>query len=267
MFREIESCIRRSHLSSKICHSSSSEGNFGIESYGISVTTLEEVFLRVSGQNFDEIDKSVYYASHTGSDTVVSEASHSTLIKPTSSKLSFQVHIKFFIWICYTLGSTCRLIFAPICSLLAFITVKFCCCGLVTRSTFWEHSKALFIKRAISARRDRRTIVFQLLIPAVFLLFGLLFLKLKTHPDQYSMTLTTSYFNPLLRGGGGGPIPFNLSLPIAKKVCFAKERKPYFLYSSSLFILVRYIDCFQYIVLCVHACLCERYGFIITKIS
>ncbi|KAG1338408.1 ABC transporter A family member 1 [Cocos nucifera] len=218
MFREIESCIRRSHLSSEKCHSSYGEGNFGIESYGISVTTLEEVFLRVSGQNLDENDKNVYYASHTGSDIVVSEASHSTLIKPTSSKLSFHFHIKFFIWICYTLGSTCRLIFATICSFIAFITVKFCCCGLVTRSTFWEHSKALVIKRAISARRDRRTIVFQLFIPAVFLLFGLLFLKLRPHPDQYSVTLTTSYFNPLLRGGGGGPIPFNLSLPIAKKV-------------------------------------------------
>ncbi|XP_038980603.1 ABC transporter A family member 1 [Phoenix dactylifera] len=217
MFREIESCIRRPHLSSEKCHSGYSEGNFGIESYGISVTTLEEVFLRVSGQNFDENDKSVYYASHTGSDTVVSEASHNTLIKPTNSKLPFQVQV-FFIWICYSLGSTCRLIFSTVCSFIAFVTVKFCSCGLVTRSTFWEHSKALFIKRAISARRDRRTIVFQLFIPAVFLLFGLLFLKLKPHPDQYSMTLTTSYFNPLLRGGGGGPIPFNLSLPIAKKV-------------------------------------------------
>ncbi|XP_038980608.1 ABC transporter A family member 1-like [Phoenix dactylifera] len=90
MFREIDSCIRRPHLSSEKCHSSYSEGNFGIESYGISVTTLEEVFLRVSGQNFDENDKSVYYASHTGSDTVVSEASHGTLIKPTNSKLPFR---------------------------------------------------------------------------------------------------------------------------------------------------------------------------------
>jgi ATP-binding cassette subfamily A (ABC1) protein 3 len=71
-----------------------------------------------------------------------------------------------------------------------------------------------------SARRDRKTIVFQLLIPAVFLLFGLLFLKLKPHPDQRSLTFTTSKFNPLLRGGGGGgPIPFDMSWPIAKEVC------------------------------------------------
>ncbi|CAH1449941.1 unnamed protein product [Lactuca virosa] len=38
------------------------------------------------------------------------------------------------------------------------------------------------------------------------------------HPDQPSITFTTSNFNPLLSGeGGGGPIPFDLSLPIAKQ--------------------------------------------------
>ncbi|KAG5055117.1 hypothetical protein JHK85_007627 [Glycine max] len=43
--------------------------------------------------------------------------------------------------------------------------------------------------------------------------------ELKPHPDQQSLTLSTSHFNPLLSGGGGGgPIPFNLSLPIAEKV-------------------------------------------------
>lgn len=39
------------------------------------------------------------------------------------------------------------------------------------------------------------------------------------HPDQPSITFITSNFNPLLSGeGGGGPIPFDLSLPIAKQV-------------------------------------------------
>ncbi|KAF9619443.1 hypothetical protein IFM89_007018 [Coptis chinensis] len=51
---------------------------------------------------------------------------------------------------------------------------------------------------------DRRTVAFQLVIPAVFLFFGLLFLKLKPHREQLSVTLTTSEFNPLLQGGGGG---------------------------------------------------------------
>ncbi|KAI7980171.1 ABC transporter A family member 1, partial [Camellia lanceoleosa] len=75
----------------------------------------------------------------------------------------------------------------------------------VIRSTFWQHCKALFIKRGISSRRNRKTIVFQLLIP-----LSSCFLPI---------TFTTSYFNPLLSGGGGGgPIPFDLSWPISNKV-------------------------------------------------
>lgn len=90
------------------------------------------------------------------------------------------------------------------------------------RLTFWRHSRALIIKRVVSAKRDKRTVMFQLIIPAVFLLFGLAFLRLKPHPDQSSIRLTTDYFNPLLGGGGGGgPIPFNLSLPIALQVIFS----------------------------------------------
>ncbi|KAJ1408951.1 ABC transporter family protein [Sesbania bispinosa] len=117
------------------------------------------------------------------------------------------------------LGRACHLIFATVISFINFLGMQCCSCCLLTRSTFWQHSKALFIKRAISARRDHKTIIFQLMIPAVFLFIGLLFLELKPHPDQQSLTLSTSYFNPLLSGGGGGgPIPFNLSLPIAEKV-------------------------------------------------
>ncbi|KAH7855874.1 hypothetical protein Vadar_029947 [Vaccinium darrowii] len=113
----------------------------------------------------------------------------------------------------------CGLFFASVMGFLSFISMQCCCSCFFARSTFWEHSRALFIKRAISARRDRKTIVFQLLIPAVFLLFGLLLLELKPHPDQLSVTLTTSHFNPLLSGGGGGgPIPFDLSWPISNEV-------------------------------------------------
>ncbi|KAH7546540.1 hypothetical protein FEM48_Zijuj01G0211700 [Ziziphus jujuba var. spinosa] len=46
------------------------------------------------------------------------------------------------------------------------------------------------------------TIVFQLLIRAVFLVLSLILLKLKPHLDQQSVTFTTSIFNPLLSGGG-----------------------------------------------------------------
>ncbi|KAG0463336.1 hypothetical protein HPP92_019405 [Vanilla planifolia] len=102
-----------------------------------------------------------------------------------------------------------------------FFVFKICSCFAiaVASSVFWLHFKALFIKRLISAQRDRRAVIFQLLIPAFFMLLGLLFLRIKPHPDQDSITLTTSHFNPLLTGGGGGaPIPFNLDYIISEKV-------------------------------------------------
>lgn len=194
---------------------------FGVQSYGISVTTLEEVFMKVSGQSIDDDDTAEYHISHNTSDSLVSEASNPALLKPSNTKpLCFELHLKLCRSLCFAVGKGCSLIFAAVCNFIGFFTAKFCGCGMLTQSTLWKHSKALISKRAISARRDRRTIVFQLFIPAVFLLFGLLFLRLKPHPDQDSVTLTTSYFNPLLSGGGGGgPIPFNLTLPIAKQVC------------------------------------------------
>ncbi|XP_072953821.1 ABC transporter A family member 1 isoform X1 [Typha angustifolia] len=218
MFREIESFIKRPGMEIEN-QSLYSESFFGIESYGISVTTLEEVFLRVTAQNFGENDKGESLVSHTGSDFLVSEASNCSLIEPSHAKPCVGIPTKLFRWICCTLVRGCSLVFEAVCSFIALVTIMFCCCDMLTSTTFWKHSKALFIKRAISARRDRRTIIFQLFIPAVFLLFGLLSLKLKPHPDQSSVMLTTSYFNPLLRGGGGGgPIPFNLSQSIAEQV-------------------------------------------------
>ncbi|CAB4317029.1 unnamed protein product [Prunus armeniaca] len=216
MFREIESCMKRpmSNL-----ETSSGEDYLGIESYGISVTTLEEVFLRVAGCDYVEAACFNQKTDLGLPDSVICQTTHDPVPKKIfHSKKSFGYY-KEILGVLFTIvGRACGLIFATVLSFLNFIGVQCCCCGIISRSTFWRHSKALFIKRAISARRDRKTIVFQLVIPAVFLFFGLLFLKLKPHPDQPSVTFTTSHFNPLLRGGGGGPIPFDLSRPIAKEV-------------------------------------------------
>lgn len=214
MFREIESCIRRPEVDAE-----NSTGHC-IESYGISVTTLEEVFLKVAGQSIDGLDSNQHNLSDASSDMQICENYQTTPMKPSASRLCCGVAGKSFRMTCSAVARIFSLMFAAICSFIAFFIIKFCSCEMITSSTFWKHSKALLIKRAISARRDRRTIVFQLLIPAVFLLFGLLFLKLKPHPDQHSITLSTSYFNPLLTGGGGGPIPFNLSMHIAQEVFF-----------------------------------------------
>ncbi|PRQ44758.1 putative ABC transporter, P-loop containing nucleoside triphosphate hydrolase [Rosa chinensis] len=218
MFREIESCMGSS--TSNLETSCDEKDYIGIESYGISVTTLEEVFLRVAGCDYDE---AAFFDQKNGPlcpESLISQTSHDPTHKQIlHSKKSF-AYYKEILGVLFTMvGKACGLIFATVLSFLNFLGVQCCGCCIISRSTFWRHSKALFIKRAISARRDRKTIVFQLVIPAVFLFFGLLFLKLKPHPDQESVTFTTSHFNPLLRGGGGGgPIPFDLSRPIAQEV-------------------------------------------------
>ncbi|XP_060186206.1 ABC transporter A family member 1 isoform X3 [Lycium barbarum] len=218
MFREIERCMRRSNPKFETTDYRE-VGNFSIESYGISVTTLEEVFLRVAGGDFDQAE-----LVEEKTDPIICDSADLKVCQTNASKIFFPSKLCGnycgVIWLMVTLiGSACNLIWAAVSSVIRVVTMQCCCCCILSRSTFWKHSKALLIKRAKSAQRDRKTIVFQLLIPAFFLLLGLLFLKLKPHPDQQSVFLTTSYFNPLLSGGGGGgPIPFDLTLPIAKEV-------------------------------------------------
>lgn len=196
------------------------EENLGIESYGISVTTLEEVFLRVAGGDFDQDESHEEIEGPVSCDTATLQPCQSYAQKRTFHSKLCGTYFRIICFIATIIGRASFLIITTVLSALRFLSMQCCCCCILSRSMFWKHSKALLIKRAKSAQRDMKTIVFQLLIPAVFLLFGLLFLKLKPHPDQQSVTFTTSYFNPLLSGGGGGcPIPFDLNWPIEKEVC------------------------------------------------
>ncbi|KAL9302465.1 ABC transporter A family member 1 [Arabidopsis thaliana] len=216
MFREIESCMKNSVDRSKISEIEDSDYP-GIQSYGISVTTLEEVFLRVAGCNLDIEDKQedIFVSPDTKSSLVCIGSNQKSSMQP---KLLASCNDGAGV-IITSVAKAFRLIVAAVWTLIGFISIQCCGCSIISRSMFWRHCKALFIKRARSACRDRKTVAFQFIIPAVFLLFGLLFLQLKPHPDQKSITLTTAYFNPLLSGkGGGGPIPFDLSVPIAKEV-------------------------------------------------
>ncbi|CAI8613948.1 unnamed protein product [Vicia faba] len=218
MFREIEGCMKKPVLRMEISGSYEKDCH-GIESYGISVTTLEEVFLRVAGCDYDEVECSEETNRSLISEPVVSLTSDD---RPSTKICYYKVfgnYKKIIGFMSMMVGRACGLIFTAVISFINFIGMQCCSCCLITTSTFWQHSKALFIKRAISARRDHKTIMFQLIIPALFLFIGLLFMELKPHPDQISLTLSTSNFNPLLSGGGGGgPVPFNLSFPIAEKV-------------------------------------------------
>lgn len=218
MFREIECCMRSSNPKSQT-RGYENDDYLRIESYGISVTTLEEVFLRVAGGDFDDAD-----GLEEKNPPVLPDSSGSGSCQNYTSKKIFQsktcrnllISAGFLVTI---IGRAFGIFFGTFVSLFRFLSIQCCCCILLSKSTFWRHFKALLRKRAITAQRDRKTLVFQLLIPAVFLFIGLLFLKLKPHPEQQSITLTTSHFNPLLSGGGGGgPIPFDLSWPISEEV-------------------------------------------------
>lgn len=218
MFREIESRIRRP---GNVDSSRFVEDDCGIESYGISVTTLEEVFLKVAGQSMEEVDFHQYQKSIEKSSTTDCQVSQSTLFGVSKSK-SYWAHTCEFVRRLFCVAGHVFRIISTIFGFAVLSLMKICCCGAIFRSVLWRHLKALFMKRAISARRDRRTVAFQLLIPAIFMFLGLLFLRIKPHPDQDSMMLTTSHFNPLLSGGGGGgPIPFNLRYPVSEKVFFS----------------------------------------------
>lgn len=220
MFREIESCISKSDPR-LISLEHEPPTDFGIESYGISVTTLEEVFLRVAGCDMNEDERLEGKSNVVIPDSTPSQTCDDYVEDKTSRSKLLGNYIVVFGIMLSIIGRACTLFLAAALSLLNFVSVHCCFPSFITRSTFWKHSKALLIKRWISARRDRKTIVFQLLIPAIFLFIGLLLLELKPHPDQPSITFTTSNFNPLLSGeGGGGPIPFDLSLPIAQEVSF-----------------------------------------------
>lgn len=217
MFREIESCMQRSNQSLENPNYGSSD--LGIESYGISVTTLEEVFLRVAGGDFDETEFPVNEKPLNTPDEHVEQPSENNASERMSQSKASKNYAEIIGFMFSAMGKACSLFLGTTLHVIKFLTMQCCCFTVLSRSTFWRHSKALLIKRAVSSRRDQKTIVFQLIIPAIFLLLGLLMIKLKPHPDQQSITFTTSYFNPLLTGGGGGgPIPFDLSLHIAKEV-------------------------------------------------
>lgn len=195
--------------------------SLGIESYGISVTTLEEVFLRVAGGDFDETEGPVDEKPLDGNtpDKHIEQPTEYNASDRMSPSKASKSYAEIIVFMFSAMGKACSLFLQTTLRIIKFLSMQCCCFGIVSRSTFWRHSKALLIKRAVSSRRDQKTIVFQLIIPAIFLLLGLLMIKLKPHPDQQSITFTTSYFNPLLTGGGGGgPIPYDLSLNIAKEV-------------------------------------------------
>eukprot|EP01138_Halocafeteria_seosinensis_P011391 gb/GECG01011634.1/.p1 GENE.gb/GECG01011634.1/~~gb/GECG01011634.1/.p1 ORF type:complete len:2040 (+),score=216.84 gb/GECG01011634.1/:1-6120(+) len=81
------------------------------------------------------------------------------------------------------------------------------------QSMFFTHFKTLFRKRWNVAKRDKRALVFQLFIPVLALLAGLLLLKLNPAHNPPEILLSPTKFNPdIPRGDSGDSSTFQVFL-------------------------------------------------------
>ncbi|CAE7395821.1 ABCA1, partial [Symbiodinium microadriaticum] len=151
----------------------------GIAEYGISVTTLEEVFIRV-GKNTEETRKRSG-SSNAGASgieakrPIPSADDHARSDPATTSLLQSEQngrespHDKY-----AGVGS------------------------LETDSdsvVFYKHFRALFLKRFIYGKRDRRMFLCQIVLPVLMVVLGLGLLQLTRDYDQPGLTLTPAKFN------------------------------------------------------------------------
>ncbi len=157
-----------------------------IAEYGVSVTTLEEVFIRVGRDVADVQDR----ASLVGlSDKIQRDrkASNDNNAGPgeqykdqENSKLNEMSKIDY-----GTLETD------------SFIV------------TFIKHFQTMFLKRYINGRRDKRMVLCQLVLPVALVVLGLGLLLLRPSFDQPELTLTPDNFNPTFSDIEKNYVPFN----------------------------------------------------------
>eukprot|EP00599_Poterioochromonas_sp_BG-1_P016760 CAMPEP_0173165656 /NCGR_PEP_ID=MMETSP1105-20130129/21518_1 /TAXON_ID=2985 /ORGANISM="Ochromonas sp., Strain BG-1" /LENGTH=1579 /DNA_ID=CAMNT_0014086689 /DNA_START=11 /DNA_END=4746 /DNA_ORIENTATION=+ len=153
----------------------------GISEYGISVTTLEEVFLRVADLEAEEAHALL------ASNPPANEAPNLTM-EPSKGKFE-PLNIE---------GeanensdrTTDGKYIAP-----ADDPVRTDYADFELKNPFLQHFKALFIKRAIYAKRDTRMICCQLVLPVIIVIVGLSLLLLQPNYNQPDLVLNPSKFN------------------------------------------------------------------------
>jgi hypothetical protein len=133
-----------------------------ITTYGVSITTLDEVFLMVA-------------RGETGEKTHLSSSRNAVAAaKPTEDKSSRSQM------------------------------------NLEKEGLFFRHVRALFQKRAVNFKRDRKAWCCSVLLPSVFVLIGFVIFKF-TSPDRNldSLTIKLDSYNPEIQTEVRNPIPFN----------------------------------------------------------
>lgn len=163
----------------------SKKQELGIAEYGISVTTLEEVFIRV-GKNTEAVDDRNSISEFVG-ETKANELVKNVVATSTGPEFNVKEVSK---------GAD-----------------KYEGVGSLETDddsvVFFKHFRALFMKRFIYGKRDRRMFVCQIVLPVMLVILGLGLLQLQPDFNQPTLKLNPSKYNPTMKKIHQNYVPFN----------------------------------------------------------
>nr|XP_006815639.1 PREDICTED: ATP-binding cassette sub-family A member 1-like [Saccoglossus kowalevskii] len=154
--------------------------NIGVTSFGISVTTLEEVFLKVD-QMAEDAEENAEEDTMFHDDKQMNGIGDFDELPASNGKSVMHAHDG-------ANGSTADILSAPQTEIemnnayeqegiLSGVALK------------WLQFKAIFVKRLLHSKRDKKAIVTQLLLPLIFVIFGLLLLVLSPNATEETIRL------------------------------------------------------------------------------
>lgn len=159
----------------------------GIAEYGISVTTLEEVFLRVDRHDYSS-ESTLTQGQEPPSSTVLE---FDSLPEPTQVLREKSRDVYLDTADSYGLQGDVET---------AALTGKAVVVGDGDNDsnfvTFLKHFKALFQKRYIYGKRDKRMVFCQILLPFIVVVIGLSLLLIKPNTSQPNLVLSPEKYNP-----------------------------------------------------------------------
>jgi ATP-binding cassette subfamily A (ABC1) protein 3 len=187
-------------------------GQLGLASLGISVTTLEEVFLRIAGQEGEQGVAAIGDASRVGAASAAPNVSPPPPAAPPDQPHSCDAAPLTTVNPHQRLGVDRG---NPQATAIQSADKALNGVEVVRRrarregdtaATFCVHLRALLLKRLHAARRDKKSLCFQLLIPALVVLGGLALIQVAIPAPYPDYQLSTAQFNVEARGDPNTPI-------------------------------------------------------------
>mmetsp|Transcript_26423 Transcript_26423/g.39214 ORF Transcript_26423/g.39214 Transcript_26423/m.39214 type:complete len:1955 (+) Transcript_26423:136-6000(+) len=169
------------------------KSTLGIAEYGISVTTLEEVFIRVGKNTEDIVERESIVGFVEERKRSGSAQSKDALQDKENGSAESPQKVN---------SSGDNDVMSPIVSAEKSVTTdKYAGVGSLETDTdsavFFKHFRALFLKRVIYGKRDRRMFICQVVLPVLLVVLGLGLLQLQPGFNQPGLTLTPGKYNPL----------------------------------------------------------------------